>query len=314
MSSAASPPVPPVLAPGLWGILATPFRGERLDVDTDSLRRQVRLFADLPATGVVALGVFGEGAALDRAEQREVVTTVVEAGAGLPVVVGLPARDTAPAVEQAQLAVDAAGDALAAVMVQANSARPAVLVRHLTAVFEATGAGLVLQDYPLVSGVHVDAPAILETLRACPFVVAVKAEAPPTAAVIAELTTGLTTGPAGTTAVPVFGGLGGVGLLDELAAGAAGAMTGFSRPEALLAAIEAWRLGGMTAAHEAFAHWLPLANFEAQPRIGLALRKEALRRRGLFAEASVRPPAAPMPAALGPILQQHLDALEKAGH
>ena len=100
-----------------------------------------------------------------------------------------------------------------------------------------------------------------------------------------------------------------MGLLDELAAGAAGAMTGFSRPEALLAAIEAWRAGGMGAAHAAFARWLPLANFEAQPGIGLALRKEAFRRRGVFAEAGVRPPAPSMPSALGGILQQHLDEL-----
>ena len=111
--------------------------------------------------------------------------------------------------------------------------------------------------------------------------------------------------------MPVFGGLGGVGLLDELAAGAAGAMTGFSRPEALLAALRAWQAGGMAAAHQSYARWLPLANFEAQPGIGLALRKEALRRRGLFAEATVRPPAPPMPEALHTILTMHLNAYEE---
>lgn len=295
---------PSALTPGLWGILATPFTGPALDVDAASLARQVQLFGSLPATGVVALGVFGEGAALSSAEQRQVISTVVDAGGDLPVVVGLSARATAPAVEQAHLAVDAAGDQLAGLMVQVNSAHPEVLTEHLTRVHEATGAGVVLQDYPLVSGVRITSAQILDTLRRCPFVIAVKSEAPPTAAAIAELTAG--------TDVPVFGGLGGVGLLDELAAGAAGAMTGFSRPEALLTAIEAWRAGGMGAAHEAFARWLPLANFEAQPGIGLALRKEAFRRRGIFAEAGVRSPAPGMPASLGPILQQHIDELEGA--
>jgi 4-hydroxy-tetrahydrodipicolinate synthase len=216
-------------------------------------------------------------------------------------VVGLSARATAPAVEQGRLAVEAAGPHLAGLMVQVHDARPAVLVRHLVRVHEATGARIVLQDYPLISGVRISSATILETLADCPFLVAVKAEAPPTAAAVAELAAG--------TDVPVFGGLGGVGLLDELAAGAAGAMTGFSRPEALLATIEAWHAGGMGAAHEAFARWLPLANFEAQPGIGLALRKEAFRRRGIFTEAGVRPPAPPMPATLGSILQQHLDEL-----
>jgi 4-hydroxy-tetrahydrodipicolinate synthase len=289
------------LRPGLWGILATPFAGPDLDLDTESLTRQVELFRGLPATGVVALGVFGEGASLDSWEQRLVVETVVAAGEDLGVVVGLSARATAPAVEQGRLAAEAAGRHLAGLMVQVNSAQPAVLGRHLTRIHEATGAGIVLQDYPLISGVRISSDAILATLADCPFVVAVKAEAPPTAAAIAELTGG--------TDVPVFGGLGGVGLLDELSAGAAGGMTGFSRPEALLAAIEAWDAGGMGAAHAAFARWLPLANFEAQPGIGLALRKEAFRRRGVFAEAAVRPPAPPMPAALGRILQQHLDEL-----
>nr|WP_275941524.1 dihydrodipicolinate synthase family protein [Planosporangium mesophilum] len=289
----------------MWGILATPFNGPTHDVDDLSLRREVALFRELPATGLVALGVFGEGAALSTAEQRHVVATVVAEARGLPVVVGLSARHTAPAVEQATTAVAAAGSALAGVMVQVNTTAPESLARHLTAVHAATGAGIVLQDYPVASGVRISSAQILATLARCTFVVAVKSEAPPTSAAIAELTAG--------TDVPIFGGLGGVGLLDELAAGAAGAMTGFSRPEALLAALRAWQAGGMAAAHESYARWLPLVNFEAQPGIGLALRKEALRRRGIFRDAAVRPPAPPMPEALQSILTMHLDAYDAAG-
>ena len=294
---------PAGLAPGLWGILATPFAGPEHDVDEASLRREVALFRELPATGLVALGVFGEGAALDTAEQRRVLAVMTEEAHGLPVVAGLSARHTAPAVEQATAAA-AAGGRLAGLMVQVNTASPEALSGHLSAIHRATGLGIVLQDYPVVSGVRIGPAQILATLAACPFIVAVKSEAPPTCAGIADLTAG--------TDVPVFGGLGGVGLLDELAAGAAGAMTGFSRPEALLAALRAWRAGRMAAAHQAYARWLPLANFEAQPGIGLALRKEALRRRGIFAEAAVRPPAPPMPAALHRILTMHLDVYEGA--
>lgn len=86
-------------------------------------------------------------------------------------------------------------------------------------------------------------------------------------------------------------------------------MTGFSRPEALLEALRAWESGGMAAAHEAFARWLPLVNFEGQPGIGLAVRKEALRLRGIFAEGAVRPPAPKAPAEMLPMLRQHLEAL-----
>jgi 4-hydroxy-tetrahydrodipicolinate synthase len=295
-----SAPVAP-LERGLWGVLATPFTGPQQAVDADSLTREVRHVLAVPATGLVALGVFGEGAVLDTDEQALVVRTVVAASGAAPVVVGLSARSTAVAVEQSRTALAAAGRPLAGLMVQVHSTDPDVVVEHLTAVHETTGTGIVLQDYPEVSGVRVTADQLLAVLARCPFVVAVKAEAPPTAVAIARLTAG--------TEVPVFGGLGGVGLLDELAAGAAGAMTGFSHPEGLRAALSAWDEGGYPAARERFAPWLPLVNFEAQPGVGLALRKEILHRRGLFADAAVRAPARPLPAALTALVDAHLQGV-----
>lgn len=294
-------PTPTPLAPGLWGVLATPFRGPDLDVDTASLRREVEHYLGVPADGLVILGVFGEGASLTADERHHVVATVADTAPATPLVVGVSARSTSVAVEQAELAVQAAegrSTRPVSLMVQVNSADPVMLARHLTTVHQATGAGIVLQDYPETSGVRIDAGAILEVLERCPFVVAVKSEAPPTSVAIRRLTAG--------TAVPVFGGLGGVGLLDELASGAAGAMTGFSHPEGLRDALDAWAEGGTAAARKAFAPWLPLVNYEAQPGIGLAVRKEILHRRGLFEEGSVRPPARPAPQEILRLLPQHL--------
>jgi 4-hydroxy-tetrahydrodipicolinate synthase len=143
-------------------------------------------------------------------------------------------------------------------------------------------------------------------VQSCPFVVGVKSETPPTSAAIAHLAPRLD--------VPVFGGLGGVGLLDELAAGSAGAMTGFSHPAALAAVLAAHRDGGFPAARDVWAPWLPLANFEGQLRVGLAIRKEVLRRRGVIATGRVRQPARSLPAALVPLLDQHLAALPAPDH
>lgn len=290
------------LLPGLWGVLATPFAGDAFALDIASLQREVRLFAGVPATGLVVLGVFGEGASLDTVEQAIVVRTVAAEATGIPLVVGLSARSTAMAIEQGRTAASAAGPALAALMVQANSAAPPVLAAHLNAIHAATGAGLVLQDYPAASGVHISPAQILAVLALCPAIVAIKSEAPPTAAAIAELTAATT--------IPVFGGLGGVGLLDELAAGAAGAMTGFSHPEALQAALTAFTDGGFPEARRVFAPWLPLVNFEAQPGVGLALRKEILRRRGVILEALVRAPSPMLPARLAGLLDAHLTAID----
>lgn len=291
------------LKKGLWGVLATPFAGPTFAVDTESLKREVELYTNIPATGMVVLGVFGEGVSLDTGEQILTVSTVAEAAGETPLVVGLSARTTQVAIEQARTAGEAAGSNLAALMVQVNTPQPDLLVAHLTAVHEATGADIVLQDYPVASGVKISTAQILAVVERCPFIAAVKSEAPPTAVAIAQLTA--------KTDVPVFGGLGGVGLIDELAAGAAGAMTGFSHPEALQLAITANDDGGFRAARDAFAPWLPLANFEGQPAIGLALRKEILRRRGIISEALVRPPSPTLPPELADMIDAHLDAVKE---
>lgn len=283
---------------GLWGVLATPFHGPALELDLASLSREVQHYVGVPADGLVVLGVFGEGASLTAEERRRVVGTVAQQAVGTPLVVGISARSSAVAIEQARAAVDAAGRPVA-LMVQVNSPDASALTRHLEQVHAATGSGIVLQDYPVASGVSISPTTVLDVLERCPFVVAVKSEAPPTSVAIARLTAH--------TSVPVFGGLGGVGLLDELAAGAAGAMTGFSHPEGLRQALDAFAEGGPAAAHAAFSTWLPLVNYEAQPGIGLAVRKEILRRRGLFADGAVRPPAAAAPAEIFALLPHHLE-------
>jgi 4-hydroxy-tetrahydrodipicolinate synthase len=291
----------PELGRGLWVILTTPFDAAGA-VDPVSTERQVAFAKESGADGVVALGVFGEGASLSLREQRVVVGRVASAAGTTPLVLGVSARSTAVAVEQAGNALEAAREAGAtepAVMVQINSPAPDVVSAHLNAVHQETGAGIVLQDYPVASGVHMPVASVRRVLDACPCVVAVKAEAPPTPVAIGALAD---------RGIPVFGGLGGVGLVDELAAGAAGAMTGFSHPEGLRATIDAYAAGGFEAARRAWAPWLPLANFEAQQGIALSLRKTLLHRRGVLASPTVRPPAATMPGSLSALLDLHLAA------
>jgi 4-hydroxy-tetrahydrodipicolinate synthase len=290
------------LAPGVWGVLATPFHGPGQAVDHRSLRAEVEFYRQAGAAGVVALGVFGEAASLSLAEQAEIIATVAEAGGGMPVVAGLSPRATAPVVELARCLRQAGGAALIAVMAQVNSANPETVRRHLDTLHEDCGVAVVIQDYPVASGVTISPGALAAVAVECPYVAAIKCEAPPTAAAIAIL--------ARSVSVPLFGGLGGVGLIDELTAGAAGAMTGFSYPEGLIAAVRAHAAGGFDAARDAFSPWLPLANFENQPGIGLAIRKEILRRRGLIAESAVRSPAPGFPADLASLLENHLRAAE----
>ncbi|WP_030484839.1 dihydrodipicolinate synthase family protein [Nocardioides aequoreus] len=284
------------LSRGLWMVLASPFDDD-LALDLGSLERQLALADEVGADGVVALGVFGEAEQLSLEEQRDVVRTV--SGGGLPFVLGLSARSTAGAVDQARACVAASARAPQALMVQVSSPRADVLVDHFAAVHAATDLPVVVQDYPAVSHVTVTPEVLVEVVGRCaPYVAAVKAESTPVSPAVATLAEAVD--------APVFGGLGGVGLVDELACGAAGAMTGMSHPEGLRAALDGFARNGFAGAHAAWAPWLPLANFEGQLRIGLAIRKEILRRRGVLTTGRVRPPAPSLPASLLPVLEQHL--------
>lgn len=291
------------LASGVWGVLATPFQGSALDLCEPSLEREVRHYVEAQVTGLTVLGVFGEAAGLTAAEQRDVLDTVVAVKGDLPIVIGVAGRSTHTVIEQADNALSVTRD-VAGLMVQVNTADPHALARHFIGVHDAVGVPLVVQDYPLVSGVTIDQRTLARVVAELGArVAAVKSEAPPTPPAIAVLSAAVD--------VPVFGGLGGVGLIDELAAGAAGAMTGFSYPEALVHTVRAYRSGGIDEARRAFAPWLPLANFESQAKISLAVRKEMLRSRGLLLEAGVRAPAAPFPDSLRAILASHVAAADE---
>src|SRR4026209_704204 len=62
--------------------------------------------------------------------------------------------------------------------------------------------------------------------------------------------------------VRIFGGLGGVFLLEELMAGATGAMTGFAVPEGLVRIVSLFRAGEVNAAADVFYRSVPLMRFE----------------------------------------------------
>jgi 4-hydroxy-tetrahydrodipicolinate synthase len=119
----------------------------------------------------------------------------------------------------------------------------------------------------------------------------IKLEDPPTPAKtsrILELSPG--------TEIAVLGGLGGVFLLEELLAGATGAMTGFAYPEILVEVVRLFKSGQVDEAATVFYRYVPLMRFEFQEGIGMSIRKEVLRRRGALADGSIRPPGATLDA------------------
>jgi len=83
---------------------------------------------------------------------------------------------------------------------------------------------------------------------------------------------------------------GGLFLPEELSRGADGAMTGFAYPEMMVDVCAAHAKGDVERAHDLFDAYLPLARYEQQQNIGLAVRKHLLYQRGVIASEAVRKP------------------------
>ena len=89
---------------------------------------------------------------------------------------------------------------------------------------------------------------------------------------------------------------GGLFLPEELARGADGAMTGFAYPEMMVDVCSAHAAGDVERAHDLFDAYLPLARYEQQSALGLAVRKYLLKR-GAIASAAIRKPGPKLLAA-----------------
>jgi 4-hydroxy-tetrahydrodipicolinate synthase len=83
---------------------------------------------------------------------------------------------------------------------------------------------------------------------------------------------------------------GGLFLPEELIRGADGAMTGFAYPEMMVEVCKAHACGNTERAQDIFDAYLPLARYEQQAGIGLAVRKHIMAERGVIASAAIRRP------------------------
>jgi 4-hydroxy-tetrahydrodipicolinate synthase len=288
---------------GTWYVVPTSFADDGT-LDLDSQRNLVDAAVEWGVDGLTVLGVMSEATSLSDVERSQSLAAIVEASAGrVPVAVGCSAA-SAHLVRSRILEATAAG--AAAAMVSA----PALLrnVDALPAFYAAASAGveipIVVQDEPAATGVLVPVSGLRRCLEAA-HSVTVKLEDPPTPPKISALL-------AADPSLHVFGGLGGVSAFSELSRGACGTMTGFAFPEILRAVRLALAAGDRNSAGRIFDKYLPLIQFEAQPGIGLLVRKEVLRRRGAIATATSRGTAGRPDATLAAELTEILERIELA--
>ena len=280
---------------GVFVIAVTPLR-EDGSVDLASTDRMVEFYLEKGATGLTVLGMMGEAPKLTAEEARTFVQRVLKRVDGrVPVVVGVSAPGLAPMAELSRSVMD---EGASGVMVAptATLRTDDQIYAYYEMVVETLGrTPLVLQDYPLATNVQISVPVILRIVEAFPTCVMLKHEDWPGLSKILALREASGRGEA--RRISILVGNGGLFLPEELGRGADGAMTGFAYPEMMVDVWKAHAAGQTERARDLFDAYLPLARYEQQPGIGLAIRKHILAKRGAIAAGTLRKPGSRLSAA-----------------
>lgn len=279
-------------AKGVYLITVTPFR-EDGTLDLDSTDRVTDFYLEHGATGLTVLGVMGEAPKLSAAESRAYVERVLaRVGGRVPVVVGVSSPGFAAMRELADgaMAMGAAG-VMVAPAASVKTDDQAVAYFEMAAETLGPSVPFCVQDHPLASGVQLPVSVLQRVFRTIPSAVMLKHEDWPGPG-LAKLAAMRAASDAGTMRriAILAGNGGGLFLPEELSRGADGAMTGFAYPEMMVDVVAAHAAGDVERAHDLFDAYLPLARYEQQSSLGLAVRKHLLLLRGAIASSAIRRP------------------------
>jgi len=279
-------------AAGVFVIAVTPFHPDGR-IDMQSCDRMVDFYLEAGATGLTVLGMMGEAPKLTVEESRDVVAAILARVAGrVPVVVGVSAPGFAQIETLTRMVMDL-GAAGVMIAPPGSLRTDDQIVTYYIQVAELIGdVPFVLQDFPLVTGVQMSPKVVAQIINDLPTCVCLKHEDWPGLEKITYLRKeGILK-----RRTSILCGNGGMFLPEEMARGADGAMTGFAYPEMMVSVVEHYAKGDPARAQDLFDAYLPLARFEQQPGLGLAIRKYTLARRGIIAHDALRKPGAALSA------------------
>ena len=277
---------------GIAPILFTPF-DENGDIDADSLRKILRFELD---GGVHAIGINGfasEAYKMTDDERRENVEIVAsELASAVPLIIGIAPNSTEAAITQARQLAPYRPAALMTLPPPTMDNGLQSFVEFYVDFGKASDIPIILQQAPHIPQYrHTELPAeaLAEIADRAQNVKYFKIEGPGSAAKMKELAPLL----GGET--PMFGGGGGITVLDELRNGAAGLIPGVGFNEIFLAAWDVW-MQGKTDATEAIikkGEALIKAVSGQGHEYSLHMRKQLMKRAGYIRNAYVRRPTVP---------------------
>lgn len=144
--------------------IVTPFKNNQ--VDYESLAALIERQIENSTDAIVICGTTGESSTLTDEEHKECIRFCVEKTAGrVPVIAGTGSNDTDYAIALSKYACEVGADALLLVTPYYNKATPKGLIKHFTAIADATNKPIILYNVPSRTGVNISLPVYKELAK-----------------------------------------------------------------------------------------------------------------------------------------------------
>ncbi len=270
---------------GIFAIVVTPF-DDGLDLDEDALRRQVEFCIEVGAAGLVGPANAGEFATMSDEERQRWIRIVVEETDGrIPVIAATTHGHRVPAVALSRFAQDVGADGIMAMPPHILHPDPDGCYSYYGALNDALDIPICIQNFMGPIGTPMSSELLARMCRELEWVQYLKEETLPEPRAISR-----SLAAAGDACKGVFGGQGGIYMIDEWRRGACGNMPASQSVDLHTRIWGKLEENDELGARALFNQLLPLLNFERMH--GVAVYKQVFLRRGIFASAASRIPGA----------------------
>lgn len=270
---------------GIFVIVVTPFTASQ-ELDEESLRKEVRFCIEAGAAGLVGPANASEFPLLSDDERRRWLEIVVGETAGqIPVVAATTSGHAMPAIELSRFAQRIGADGIMAMPPHIAHFGPEGCYDYYARLSAALSIPICIQNYIGPLGTPMSPQLLTRMCLELPQVQYIKEETLPEPRQL-----GITVEAAGDACKGVFGGQGGIYLIDEFRRGAAGNMPACQATDVQVKMWSLLEAGDEDGARALFDQILPLINYERL--YGVAVYKEVLYRRGIFTTRVSRYPGA----------------------